>query len=429
MKMKTLFKGIKYLDSSTMLLIAGDIYIKDGIIVEAGKSLSVSNDVTVIDSEHLIAFPGLVNAHLHPSKEIYGSILDTSPIDVVLDSVHKNNEMETPEGQYAAALKALTTGIKTGVTTFGLFTSRADHDIKAAKLAGCRCVVNFCQSNTWVGKGHKPQYSSVDDALDKFDSALSLYQNALISVTPATASELSADDLLLLALHSVAKQNNTQFVLHVHEGVIQVEQHTREYGKSGTQRLADLNILDQSTTLVHCCHLSPEDIRLLKASQSQIIHCPISNSFVGAGTLPMSELQIDLNIGLGTDAAMVNPGNNLAFDAMFALYHHGDDDFSKKITAAKLLHMLTEGGAKTLGLKNVGKIENNFKADLIFFEKSEIDSDYINTPVSLLKLLNIENPSMVLINGSEIMIDGVFVKNEIKDNDESFKLLRKQIII
>jgi len=46
-----------------------------------------------------------------------------------------------------------------------------------------------------------------------------------------------------------------------------------------------------------------------------------------------------------------------------------------------------------------------------------------------LKLLNIENPSMVLINGSEIMIDGVFVKNEIKDNDENFKLLRKQIII
>ncbi|EBG5027155.1 amidohydrolase, partial [Salmonella enterica subsp. enterica] len=97
MKQKTLFKGIKYLNSATMLLITGDICIEDGVIVEAGKNLSVSNDVTVIDSEHLIAFPGLVNAHLHPSKEIYGSILDSSPVDVVLDSVHKNNEMETPE--------------------------------------------------------------------------------------------------------------------------------------------------------------------------------------------------------------------------------------------------------------------------------------------------------------------------------------------
>lgn len=429
MKRKTLFKEIKYLDSATMLLITGDIYIEGDVIVKAGKNLSVSNDTFVIDSEHLIAFPGLVNAHLHPSKEIYGSILDTSPIDVVLDSVHKNNEMETPEGQYVAALKALTDGIKRGVTTFGLFTSRADHDIKAAKLTGCRCVVNFCQSNTWVGNGHKPQHSSVDAALDKFDSALSLYQDALISITPATASELSADDLLLLALHSVAKQNNTPFVLHVHEGVIQVELHTREYGKSGIQRLADLNILDPNTTLVHCCHLSVEDIRLLKASQSQIIHCPVSNSFVGAGTLPISELQNDLNIGLGTDAAMVNPGNNLAFDAMFALYHHGDADFSKKITAAKMLHMLTEGGAKALGLKNVGKIESIFKADLIFFEKSKIDSDYINTPVSLLKLLSNETPSCVLINGAEIISNGCFVKSEIKENDASFKLLREQVII
>lgn len=218
-------------------------------------------------------------------------------------------------------------------------------------------------------------------------------------------------------------------MLHIHEGVIQVELHTREYGKSGIQRLADLNILDQNTTLVHCCHLSLEDIRLLKASHSQIIHCPVSNSFVGAGTLPISELQSGLNIGLGTDAAMVNPGNNLAFDAMFALYHHGDADFSKKITAEKLLHMLTEGGAKTLGLKNVGKVESNFKADLIFFEKKKIDSDYINTPVSLLKLLNNETPSNVLINGNEIIIGGNFVKSAIKENDTNFKLLREQIII
>ncbi|MDA6075974.1 hypothetical protein O0544_01135 [Edwardsiella anguillarum] len=112
MKRKTLFKGIKYLDSVTMLLISGDIYIVDGIIIETGKNISVSNDVTVIESEHLIAFPGLVNAHIHPSKEIYGSILDASPIDIVLDSVHRNNKIETPEGQYIAALKALTSGIQ-----------------------------------------------------------------------------------------------------------------------------------------------------------------------------------------------------------------------------------------------------------------------------------------------------------------------------
>jgi len=94
-----------------------------------------------------------------------------------------------------------------------------------------------------------------------------------------------------------------------------------------------------------------------------------------------------------------------------------------------MLHMLTEGGAKALGLKNVGKIESIFKADLIFFEKSKIDSDYINTPVSLLKLLSNETPSCVLINGAEIISNGCFVKSEIKENDASFKLLREQVII
>lgn len=429
MKRKTLFKEIRYLDSDKMSLITGDIYIEDDFIVRTGNSLPVNGDAIVVNSQHLIAFPGLVNAHLHPSKEIYGSILDSSPVNVVLDTVHRNNELETSAGQYAAALKALITGVKKGVTTFGLFTSRADNDIKAARLAGCRCVVNFCQSNMWLGKGHQPQYSSVDAALDNFNSARSFYQGALISITPATASELSANDLLLIALHSIAKKNCVPLVLHIHEGEVQVELHTREYSKSGIQRLADLKILDDNITLVHCCHLSSQDIGLLKASQAQIIHCPVSNSFVGAGTLPIVELQSDLNIGLGTDAAMVNPVNNLTFDAMFALYHHGDTDFGKKLTAKKLLYMLTEGGAKALGLQNVGKIASNYKADLIFYETSKIDADYINTPVSLLKLLHNENPADVLIDGSEIIADGSFITCGIDENEANFTLLREKIII
>lgn len=429
MKLKTLFKDIKYLNSDTMLLISGDIYIEDDVIVKAGRNVSVGNDVTVINSEHLVAFPGLINAHLHPSKEVYGSLLDSSSIDIVLDVVHKNNELETSEGQYVAALDALCSGIKRGVTTFGIFSSRIESDIKAAKFAGCRCVVNFCQSNNWIGKGYTPRNNSLESICENFELAHSLYHDELISVTPATASELSADDHLLLAMHATAKNNNTQFFLHIHEGKIQVDLHTQEYKKSGIQRLANLNMLDHRTTLVHCCHLSSSDINLLKKSQSHIIHCPVSNSFVGAGTLPVSELINDINLGLGTDAAMVNPENDLVFDAMFALYHHGSADFSKKITAAKLLYFLTEGGARTLGLENIGKIENNYKADLIFFDKAKFNSGYINTQVSLLKLLNDENPSLVLVNGCEIIRECRFVKSGIEDNKKEFLMLRGMVKI
>lgn len=427
MTRKTLFKGIKYLDPVSVLLISGDIYIEDGVITGVGKDLNIDSGAKIIDATNLIAFPGLVNAHLHPSKEVHGGILDASPIDIVLDSVHKNNELETSEGQFIAALKALTAGIKKGVTSFGLFTSRVDSDLKAARLAGCRCVINVCQSNIWVGKGQSPQRNSVDKACDNYNSAYFSCKDALISLTPATASELTADDQLLLALHMTACKFNTRLTLHAHEGKVQVDRHISEYGKSGIQRLSELKILDKNTTLIHCSHLSEQDIRLLKESQTQIIHCPVSNSFVGAGTFPITALINDVNVGLGTDAAMVNPGNNLAFDALFALYHHGDGDFSKKITAARLLHMLTEGGAKTLGLENVGKIEENYKADLIIFEKSKIDVDYINTPVSLLKLLNNECPSYVLIDGKDIIIDGEIVLDDIKKNYANYQILRQKV--
>jgi len=64
---------------------------------------------------------------------------------------------------------------------------------------------------------------------------------------------------------------------------------------------------------------------------------------------------------------------------------------------------------------------------LILFEKSKIDVDYINTPVSLLKLLNNENPSCVLIDGKQIIVDKEFVNGLDKDNDASFKILREQV--
>ncbi|EHF0280789.1 hypothetical protein IFY05_004450, partial [Salmonella enterica] len=62
-------------------------------------------------------------------------------------------------------------------------------------------------------------------------------------------------------------------------------------------------------------------------------------------------------------------------------------------------------------------------------EKSKIDADYINTPVSSLKLLSNEYPSSVLIDGNEIIVDGQFVKEEIKENDAEFKTLREQVKI
>lgn len=144
--------------------------------------------------------------------------------------------------------------------------------------------------------------------------------------------------------------------------------------------------------------------------------------------MPLKKFSSVIVIDLGTDAAMVNPVNNLAFDAIFALYHHGDGDFKTKVSAASIINMLTEGGAISLGLNNVGKIKEGYVADLILFNKINIDVDYINTAVSLLKMLTIEYPEIVIINGNIVVENQILVDESLNLNDMKFSIIRKAIM-
>ncbi|CAM3463162.1 amidohydrolase family protein [Xenorhabdus nematophila] len=427
MKNKFFLKDVSYLDSSTMQLKVGSIKIVDGIISEIEDVIIDYGSDIIIEAQNIILMPGLVNAHLHPSKEIYGGALDASPIDIVLDTVHKNNALEDSEGQFIASLKSLTSGLMKGVTTYGVFTSRIQSDIRAIQQAGVRCVINYCQSNQWIGSGYSPENRAIDEIIQKYLEAEDQYQSELIKLSPATASELSANEELLLSLHSIANKRMTNFTLHIHEGRHQVESYKNFYGQSAISNFDKMKLLDKNTTLIHCCTLSEEDINILKRRDCNIVHCPVSNSFVGAGTMPIRPLWENRNIGLGTDAAMVNPNNDLTFDAIFSLYHHGDSDFENKINAAEVIYMLTEGGAKALGFKDIGKIEKGYKADFIFFNKDSIDVDYINTPVSLLKMLNREKPNIVMINGVEVVKNNKLVNFNLSENNVSFSMIRERL--
>lgn len=426
MDQNLLFKNITYLDSTSMHLLKGDVRISAGYITEIGDQLAGKTGEKTIDSCSIIVLPGMINAHLHPSKEIYGSMLDYSPIDVVLNSVHTNNSLEDAEGQYVASLKSMMSALKKGVTTFGLFTSRIESDARAAEEIGVRSVINYCQNNQWIGSGKSPESKSSEEITRHFLDVNEKYTSNLTTISPATASELSADDDLIIKLHHIAQEFKTPFFVHMHEGEHQVTSHYNVYGMSGIERLAKLNVLNNHTTLIHSCHLSEQDKKLLLLSDCNIIHCPVSNSFVGAGTLPLKDLS-SMTIGLGTDAAMVNPVNDITFDALMSLYHHGDKDFGKKVSASYILKILTEGGAKSLGLSQLGRIEVGFKADLIFYDMNSIDAGYINTPVSILKMLNHESPTRVMINGEILINNKEFINSALLDNERKYSAIREMI--
>ena len=93
------------------------------------------------------------------------------------------------------------------------------------------------------------------------------------------------------------------FHIHVAEGPSDEADSQAKYGKRIVQRLGDHGILGPQTIAAHCIHADPDELELLKASDTNVVHNPHSNMGNAVGVAPVIDmLARGLRVGLGTDA-------------------------------------------------------------------------------------------------------------------------------
>jgi guanine deaminase len=107
-------------------------------------------------------------------------------------------------------------------------------------------------------------------------------------------------------------------------------------------------LLSPGCIAAHCIHLSPPEWQLLAARKTRIAHCPVSNTLLGSGTMPLDTLyQHHLDYALCTDVGASPTTSLLAEAAHFLHVHQGK---SKHATATTALWRAT------VGARRVGKI-------------------------------------------------------------------------
>ena len=93
------------------------------------------------------------------------------------------------------------------------------------------------------------------------------------------------------------------FHVHVAEGANDEPNSQARYGKRIVQRFDDHGILGPETIAAHCIHADPDELELLKATDTTIVHNPHSNMGNAVGVAPVVDmLARGLRVGLGTDA-------------------------------------------------------------------------------------------------------------------------------
>lgn len=93
------------------------------------------------------------------------------------------------------------------------------------------------------------------------------------------------------------------FHVHVAEGPGDEVDSQVKYGRRIVQRLDDHGILGPQTIAAHCVHADPDELDLLNASDTNVVHNPHSNMSNAVGVASVVDmLKRGLRLGLGTDA-------------------------------------------------------------------------------------------------------------------------------
>lgn len=139
-------------------------------------------------------------------------------------------------------------------------------------------------------------------------------------------------------------------------------------------------ILTEKTILAHAIHLTEEEIELVKARNSGISHCPISNSSLTSGEAPIREyLDKGLKVSLGSDCSGgFSPSVlSVAKHALLVSRHYTmkSQETAHKLSIAEVLYLATLGGAKVCNLeKKLGNFEVGKKWDAQLIDLEAKDS-------------------------------------------------------
>jgi len=262
-----------------------------------------------IDARGGVIMPGLINAHNH----IYSafarglSINGYAPKDFldILNGLWWNIDRRlTVEDTYWSAMATYIDCIKNGCTT--VFDHHAGYGgirgslfaiADAARTLGVRACMCFEVSDR---NGEGAMREAVAENKEFIAMASSDGSDMVKGMMGLHASFTLSDKTLQLCRENTPK--GVGFHIHVAEGMDDVYDSLKKYGKRVVNRLFDHDITGTHTILGHCIHINGIEMDIIRETGAMVVHNPESNMGNAVGIPPCIEmLRRGILLGLGTD--------------------------------------------------------------------------------------------------------------------------------
>jgi 5-methylthioadenosine/S-adenosylhomocysteine deaminase len=364
------------------------IVIRDGqilAILPRAAALDAHPSATRISRPDHVLLPGLVNAHTHAPMSLFRGMADDLPLETWLTRHIWPAEARWVTADFVrdGAELALLEMLQGGTTTLGDMYFFPDVVARAVAESGMRAAIGMIvleQPTVWAG--------SADEYLSKGLAVRDQFKgHPRISLMFAPHAPYTVSDHTFGQIRILADELDVPIQMHVHETPAEVAGGIEQSGCRPLQRLDRLGIVTPLLAAVHMTQLDADEIAMLAARGSSVIHCPESNLKLASGHCPVALLEAaGVNVALGTDG----PASNNDLD-MFgemrtaALLGKWIAQRAEVLPAATVLRMATLNGAAALGLADrTGSLVPGKAADLICVDLARAATQPVHSPISQL---------------------------------------------
>ncbi|MGQ0509494.1 MAG: amidohydrolase family protein [Betaproteobacteria bacterium] len=393
-----LISGARVLCSAGAVPAALDVLVEGERIKDLVPRGSVKGEgMEVVDASGCVLMPGLVNGHNHAQTHLAKGLFDRYNLETYLSAQPWASGRRTQEDKHLSALigaaEMLRKGCTSGYDMFAEFPLPSAEGVEAVARgyadAGMRAAIapmladrTFYEAIPGLAdalpeplrsQAMKARNAPGAESIAAVRTILKGWKDHGGSIKPALGPTIPhhCSDEFLIACRDLAAGHGLGIQMHVAESKMQSVVGRKLYGKSLVAHLHELGMFNEKFCVAHGVWLDDEDRRRLSDGGASVSHNPGSNLKLGSGIADMrAMLAAGVNVALGTDGSASSDNLN-AFEAMrlaAGLSRVQGREPELWVSAREVLHAATEGGAKALGFKDIGRIEKGWLADLVLLD-------------------------------------------------------------
>jgi cytosine/adenosine deaminase-related metal-dependent hydrolase len=409
------------LDADQPLIEDGSVAIRADRIAALGPRSDINarfRGRRVIDARRRVIRPGYVDAHVHITAEMLarGFFPDwvgqkqwirewATPLYAAID----------PHEEHVAALLACIELLRNGTTTFveGGTIKNAGEVARAVATVGVRGVLGRW---TWDRVPWPEAFQQTTaEALERTEALVDEVHGTANGRLRAMATIINvetATESLIWGLLDLAQRHAIMLNFHQSGDPDYIPEARAAWGVRPIVHLRDLGILGPHLRLIHMIHVNAEEIDLLAASDTCVVHCPTTALRLAYGASVLGKfpemLERGITVGLGTDGADASDQLDMSRSIYLAsgLYKDSRMD-TRAMPPETVLAMATLHGARSVAWDaDIGSLEVGKKADVVLLNRDRPEMvPLLNPANTLVYATDGRSVDTVIVDGN-VLVEG-----------------------